>query len=511
MLSVTIRGRPVRSIDGLMNDWSEAENHVERAHELYEAGRWDEAEQALRHALSLNPYRAEWHFNLGLTLEAAGRWEQAIEALKSAYELNEHDDQAPLLLGVICLRLEQPEEAVKWLEIAERESARPSTRAEVSVHQIEAYAAVGRHDDAEQAFYLALQCEPEEDPVDEGEPVNRVHAQAYANMAEAMMTRQEWERAIYCFREAANLDESIPRVHARLAAALSETGRHERSRQLYLRELRDNPGDIDTLLDLGCLLVDMNRLMEAHEKFRRVLELESNNPDAHFYLGDLALRQHRRRDAEAAFRLVMRLDPDYPEVRRRLAELALDRAEHSEARRLLRRECRDLGEDPKKFTLGDLDDLGQLLLDARLARDAARVFEKLVERASDDAKAWHYLSVARFQMGDRAAGMSAARKALRIDPRLTAAIHNMALASIQERRWKRAGAYIAQLRDLDPDDGALRRLSLSVRIGRFVEFLGVLAGRIRPVGPDPFDEELRIDPADRSAMARRGRDQQSQP
>ena len=27
-----------------MNDWFEAEKHVERAHELYEAGRWDEAE-----------------------------------------------------------------------------------------------------------------------------------------------------------------------------------------------------------------------------------------------------------------------------------------------------------------------------------------------------------------------------------------------------------------------------------------------------------------------------------
>lgn len=492
-----------------MNDWSEAENHVERAHELYEAGRWDEAEQALRQALSLNPYRAEWHFNLGLTLEAAGRWEQAIDALTTAYELNEHDDQAPLLLGVICLRLEKPEDAIRWLAIAEREATKPSSKAEVAVHQIEAYAAVDRHDDAEQAFYLALQCDTD-DPDEQGssEPANRVQAQAYANMAEAMMSRQDWDRAIYCFREAANLDDSIPRVHARLAAALSETGRHERARQLYLRELRDNPGDIDTLLDLGCLLVDMNRLMEAQEKYRRVLELESNNPDAHFYLGDLALRQHRRRDAEASFRLVMRLDPVYPEVRRRLAELAIDRGESSEARRLLRQELRELSEQPKRFTPSDLDDLGQLLLDARLPRDAARVFDRFAEAMGEDPKAWHYLSVARFQMGDRAGGMTAARKVLRLDPKHAAAVHNLALSCIQERRWKRARAYIAQLRHIDPDDGALRRLALSVRIGRLVELLGVLAGRIRPVGPDSFEADFRPDTAERSALARRGRDQQ---
>lgn len=491
-----------------MNDWSEAESHVERAHELYEAGRWDEAEQALRRALSLNPYRAEWHFNLGLTLEAAGRWEQALDALVDAYKLNETDDQAPLLLGVICLRLERPEDAARWLRLAESVATKPSTKAEIAVHQIEAFTALDRHEEAEHAFYLALQCEHEESEEGTPEPASRIHAQAYANMAEAMMIRQDWERAIYCFREAANLDETIPRVHARLAAALSETGRHERARQLYLRELRDNPGDIDTLLDLGCLLVDMNRLMEANEKFRRVLELESNNPDAHFYLGDLALRQHRRRDAEASFRLVMRLDPAYPEVRRRLAELALDRTEHSEARRLLRHEVRDLFDSPKRFTAIDLDDLGQLLLDARLPRDAMRVFDRLAEIKPEEARPWHYLSVACFQLGDRSAGMTAARRALRLDPKLIPALHNMALACIQERRWKRARSYIAQLREVDPDDGALRRLSLSIRIGRVIEMLGVFAGRIKPTTPERFELD-RAESVERSALSHRGRDQQN--
>lgn len=447
-----------------MNDWSEAEQHVERAHELYEAGRWDEAEQALRRALSLNPFRAEWHFNLGLTLEAAGRYRDAVAALEQARELQPDDGPTLTLLASVLLRDERPEEALSVLEDAERLDA---SRYDSYVQRVEVFATLNRFDDAELMFYQALQDEEAH------------HAQAYANMGEALMAKRDVERAVYCFREAASLDAELPRIHARLAAAYAETGRHERARQLYLRELRDSPGDVETLLDLGCLLVDMNRHAEGAEKFRRVLELEPDNPDAHFFLGDVALRQQRRRDAEAAFRLVHKLDSTYPEVRRRLAELALDRGDLVEARKLLRREVREFRERPSLFTPSDIDDLGSLLLDARLNRDAERVFLSFTERCPRDARAWHLLAVARFQVGNRETAEDACRTALSINPRLIPALHNMALNAIHERRWARALNYVSQIHEVDPDDPALRRLRLTVRLCRLLDWLSRSLGRLK--------------------------------
>jgi tetratricopeptide (TPR) repeat protein len=447
-----------------MNDWSEAEQHVERAHELYEAGRWDEAEQALRHALSLNPFRAEWHFNLGLTLEAAGRYTDAAAALHAAHELQPDDGPTLSLLASVLLRDARAEDALKYLELAEDVE---SAKYDSFVHRIEAYAVLGRYDDAELMFYRALQDEEAD------------HAQAYANMGEALMAKRDVERALFCFREAASRDAELPRIHARLAAAYAETGRQERARQLYQRELRDSPGDIDTLLDLGCLLVDMNRLADGAEKFRRVLELEPDNSDAHFFLGDVALRQQRRRDAEAAFKLVHRLDPAYPEVRRRLAELALDRSDLVEARKLLRREMREFREHPLLFTPSDIDDLGGLLLDARLNRDAERVFTAFTERSPKDSRAWHLLAVARFHVGNRDAAEEACRNALQINPRLVPALHNMALSAIQDRRWPRATHYIDRIHAVDPDDPALRRLKLTIRLCRLVDALSRSLGRLR--------------------------------
>ena len=65
-----------------MGDWSEADKLADRAHRLFEAGRFDEAESTLRRALAIDPTRTEWYVNLGLTLEAAGRYEDAIPPLK---------------------------------------------------------------------------------------------------------------------------------------------------------------------------------------------------------------------------------------------------------------------------------------------------------------------------------------------------------------------------------------------------------------------------------------------
>jgi tetratricopeptide (TPR) repeat protein len=300
-------------------------------------------------------------------------------------------------------------------------------------------------------FYRALQLEGD-------------HALAYANMAESLIDRSLFDRAVYCLREAAALDPGLSRVHARLAQAYAETGRYERARQLFLRELRGNPGDIDTLLDLGCLLVRMNRLAEAGEKFRRVLELDPDYADAHYYLADLAQRQHRAKDAMVGFRLVMRLAPAYPEVRRRLARLLLDENEIGAARRLLRAELLEIRRSGSMMLPDELDELGRLMLDARLPREGGALFEALVEKRPDDAGVWHHLGLCLLQTGDSVRGVEACRRAVRLEPNHVSALHNLALAHLREGRWGRARLYVRRAVTAAPDDPALRRLRLAVGV-----------------------------------------------
>jgi len=412
-----------------MNDWQDAEQHVERAHEFYEASRWDEAESELREAIALNPHRADWRFNLGLTLEAAGRRREAIRAYLQAHRLEPNEPQTTLALGMAHLRLDDAEvddlrQAVQWLEQARQA---PDHAAEAQVHLIEAHARLNDHEQAELSYYLALQLEHTD------------HAMAHVNLADSLSERGLYKKAVWCLREAVQIDPDMPQVHARLASAYTALGRRDQARQLYLRELRNNPGDVDTLLDLGSLLVQMNRLAEAGEKFRRVLELESDHPDAHYELGKLAIIERRDDDAVTAFKLVLRLDPEYSAARRRLAETCLRRGQIEDARPLLRKDARAFRRDPDAWDEADLDDLGRLLLEARLPVGAARIFEARLRRRPDDAEALHLLAVAHFESGRLDDGVRIARQALTRAPDHVRAVHNIALAWSERGQLVRAG------------------------------------------------------------------------
>jgi tetratricopeptide (TPR) repeat protein len=445
-----------------MSDWSDAENHVERAHEHYEAGRWDDAETELREALALNPYRSEWHFNLGLTLEAAGRFEAAARAFHDAADLDPADSHVLICLGVSWLRADRPDLALPHLERAHRLD---TAAIEPIVHLIEAYARTDRHDDAEVMFYLALQCQGD-------------HAPAYANMAEGLFDRDEFARALDCWRQAAALDPALPRVHARLAMAHERLGHTEQARALYLRELRDNPGDVDTLLDLAHLLIEVNRLAEADEKLTRILEIAPQTPEAHFYLGEIALRRHRPHTAADHFTRALDLDPRCAFARARLAAIDLGRGAVADARRRLRRELRDHRADPTARDAEELAELGSLLIDARLPREAITVLRESLDRDPDNALSWHHLGVALFQRDDAAGGIAATRRAVRADPRLVPALHNLALALSLTGNDARARAILRHALRVEPDDPLLRRLWLTIRWRRIIRVVRWLA---RPV------------------------------
>lgn len=440
-----------------MSDWFEAEEHADRALEMYERGRWAEAEAELRKALSLNPNQAEWHFNLGLTLEAAGRESEAMGCYEQAVTLMPGQVDPMLAAGIIANRLGRYERAVSWLE--QVIGSEPGCEAAYA-HLVEAHLRLGDHDDAETAFYMAQQA------------LEDSSAQCLAMMAESLIQREEYARAEWCLREALRIDPTIPRLRARLGSVYGATGRPRRALQMFLRDLRGDPGNIDTLLDYGELLVGMGRLPEAAEKFRRVLELEPANVDAHFQLGEIAMISGRDEQAHLEYELVLKLDPMYPRIRQALAEALLRRGRADDASLHLRDEL-------DKTRLGDVAPappmdwarFAGLLLDAGMPSEAAETLQQALTESPNDLDLLRKLALAHFRSGDRDGGVAASRRVLRHDPRCIASVYNVALAALERGRLRFAAGWIARGMRVDRHDDGLRRL----RMRLWLRWLGVTA------------------------------------
>lgn len=427
-----------------MSDWLDAEAHADRALEMYERGRWADAESELRKALALNPDQAEWHFNLGLTLEAAGRDLEALVSFERAIELAPEQVEAMVAVGTTCVRLGRVEQGVHML----REALRLEPRHENAYAAlIECHIRSGNHDEAETAFYLAQQALPDPSP------------QCLAMIAESLIQRESYERAGWCLREAIRIEPTLPRLRARLAAVAAATGRPQRALQLYLRDLRDDPGNVDTLLDYGELLVDAGRLPEAAEKFRRALELEPANVDAHFRLGQIAMRSGRYEQAHLEFELVLKLEPQFPMIRLSVADALVRRGEIDAARSCLLEELQDVDlEEDGRWTPDDLVRLGRLLIDARQSAEAVPLLERAIALAGENPELLRRLALARFQSGDRDGGVRASRRVVRLDPKCIVSIHNLALAAMEEGLLRQASAWVSRGLRIDRHDEGLRRL-----------------------------------------------------
>ncbi len=427
-----------------MNDWSNAEEHAERAQRFYEAGMWEKALASLRRALAVQPENADWLYGLGLTLDALERYDEAIIAYERALAIREDDIGVLLNLAVDLLRTEQPRRAIERLEQVSRID--PDCE-QAYCHRIWAYRELGDHEMAEQMFYMARQI-TDECPT------------CLDQIARSLMARGEVDRAVWCWQQALRLDPHYPEVYANLAHVHWERGQLERARQLFLQQLRDDPGSIDTLLDLGELLMQMGRKAEAGEKFRRVLELDATVAEAHLHLGQLAYESGHLEAATAELQMAGNLDPQCPGVHLYLARVAQQRGRLDLARQHLANELQFTQPTPEA-TL----EVAKALIELQMAVEAVKLLTPMVRMEPgveiDNRRASQvllYRGAANLLLSDLDAAVLDCRRALRLDPRCVAAMYNLVVAYIRQASFARARYWLNRATELCPDDRDLREL-----------------------------------------------------
>ncbi len=119
--------------------------------------------------------------------------------------------------------------------------------------------------------------------------------------------------------------------------------------------------------------------------------------------------------AEEQFRLVLRLEADYPGAHMKLGAILLRGGQTRHAVKHLLAELKGCGENRET-----LQELGQLLIEARDTQRANHVLQRLVKLSPDDAHAHHNLAVSYFMMKKMDEGIQHCRRAIQPPARVSA-------------------------------------------------------------------------------------------
>ena len=263
-------------------------------------------------------------------------------------------------------------------------------------HRIAIYAELGRHEQAEEMFYLAQE-------LDEDCP------HCFFHMGASLAERGETERAIFCWQRVLTLDADYLGVRQLIAQAFRAEGKLDEARTCLIDELRKDPGNTELLLQLGELALEQEDLEGAAAKFTQILELAPEHDLAQVALGRTLLGLNKHAEALAVLeRAHGELLEDDAELETLIGEALVHLGRHREARDRLQR----LVEDDPENRVAQMR-LGHALVGLAQWDRAGDCYRRVLAIEPTDALAYHNLAVCSFQAGRWEVGLEQCQQALK--------------------------------------------------------------------------------------------------
>lgn len=214
-------------------------------------------------------------------------------------------------------------------------------------------------------------------------------AAAHNNMGSTYFALARYEEAARSFAEAARLDPAYAQAHFNLALAFVKLGREREAGEALDAASRAYVAEGDARLEA-------NRLKEAEESYRALLQIDPGYAVAHQRLGLVHNAARRFDEAAAAFKLALDKNPDDAPALEGLAEAHLGRRDYTSASDAAARAARLRPDSPNAHYLSGLAHaslnqreaaLSDLLKLQQLKADApAKLLSDFIEKRSPEKK-----------------------------------------------------------------------------------------------------------------------------
>jgi TolB-like protein/Flp pilus assembly protein TadD/DNA-binding winged helix-turn-helix (wHTH) protein len=301
---------------------------------------------------------------------------------------------------------------------------------------------------AEENFRLALTEDPK-------------FALAYAGLCERFSMGYDASRdaALVARAEAScgralQLDNSLREVSAALGHLYLVSGRNDQAEGIFREAIRGDPGDADGYVGLGEAYDGQHRGADAERALRQAIDVEPTYWAAHTALGNFLFRHGRAVAAVGTYRRVTELIPASPRAFNNLGAALEMTADFAGAAAAFER---SLALEPTRSAYSNLGTVYYFL--GRYG-DAARMFSRATELATEDHRVWGNLADALWQLDtgrpqaqtDYRRAIALAQRSVEVNPKDAESWIQLAYYSARVGDAERAGRYAARALALGSDD-----------------------------------------------------------
>ncbi|HEX8091310.1 MAG TPA: tetratricopeptide repeat protein [Blastocatellia bacterium] len=235
-------------------------------------GRYGEAHEDLRRAVSLKPSSAEYQANLGYLLFRVGKPAEAIDAERAALKLDDNHFTAHYQLGRFLLLAGDQKLLAEAASHLRRALEIDPRRSEVRFDLLTVYRALGDQPNAIAQLNLLQDARP---------------ADPRVNYAEALLAsdRGDLNAAINSLSQALRLDPLLDGARQDLGLAYIKLNRWPEAVDTFAELVRHRSDSVEAAYFHALALYNAGRSREAESESRRALRLDAGAAAAHTLLG----------------------------------------------------------------------------------------------------------------------------------------------------------------------------------------------------------------------------------
>ena len=240
-----------------------------------------------------------------------------------------------------------------------------------------------------------------------------------------------------------------------------QEGRFDDAIRRYQLARTLRPDYIATLVNLGNIFLELNRLEDARESFSAALEIDKNNPAAHYGLGQVAVSKRNYAEAVDHFEKTLVQVPDANRVHYSLAMAYRGLGDSEKAKAHLAQQG-SVGVRVADPLVDGLRDLitgervylarGKVAFEAKRYADAVTEFRKAVASKPDSVTARINLGAALTQLGDVNGAVEQFEEALRLEPGRVNAHYNLAVLLARQNKHEQAITHLRSALRIDEND-----------------------------------------------------------